>query len=188
VTGSSVQPEVPTIWTERLELVSMSVPFMQALERRDMAAASAAIAAAVPEWLAEQLDGFVKYRLGQLDKDPSLQSWLGRALILPGDGEGRRVIGSIGFHGPPDEAGRLEIGYSVDPGYRRQGYAREAVLAMFDWAHAKHGIGTFIASISPENEPSLRLARQFGFTQIGEQMDEIDGLELVLATSWPRRE
>jgi RimJ/RimL family protein N-acetyltransferase len=163
----------------------MSVPFMLALGRRDMRAASDEIGAAVPEWLAEQLDGFVKYRLGQLDKDLSLQSWLGRALVITDGEDGRRVIGSIGFHGPPDESGRLEIGYSVDPGYRRQGFAREAVRTMFDWAHANHGVDRFLASISPNNEPSLRLAEQFGFVRIGEQMDEIDGLEYVFETRWP---
>jgi len=42
-------------------------------------------------------------------------------------------------------------------------------------------------SISPDNEPSLRLAQQFGFRQVGEQMDEIDGLEYVFETSWPKQ-
>jgi hypothetical protein len=30
------------------------------------------------------------------------------------------------------------------------------------------------------------LARGFGFSQVGEQMDEIDGLELVFETTWDR--
>lgn len=179
---------MPPIHTERLTLVSMSVPFMRALERRDMNAAAAEIGAAVPDWLADQLSDFVKYRLGQLNSDSGLQVWLGRALVVPdaADGTyGRRVIGSVGFHGPPDESNRLEIGYSVDPAYRRHGFAREAIRTMFDWAHRTHGVDTFIASISPGNEPSLRLAAQFGFSKVGEQMDEIDGLEYVFQTTWP---
>ena len=164
----------------------MSVPFMRVLGERDLAAAAREMHAEVTMWLADQLDNFVKYRLGQLEKDPGIQPWLGRAIVLPAvDGARARVIGSVGFHGPPDGAGRLEIGYSVDPGYRRQGYAREAVRAMLDWAHSTHGVGTFVASISPDNQPSLRLIDQFGFQQVGEQMDEIDGLELVFETSWP---
>ena len=97
----------------------------------------------------------------------------------------RRVVGTIGFHGPPDDRGRLEVGYSVQAAYRRRGFTREAVRALFDWAAAEHGIRRFIASISPTNEASLALARSFGFVQTGEQMDEIDGLELVLETDWP---
>ena len=88
------------------------------------------------------------------------------------------MIGTIGFHGPPDASGRLEIGYSVQSSYRRQGFAREAVRAMLDWAAAEHGIHQ-PSSISPTNEASLALTRDFGFRQTGEQMDEIDGLELV---------
>jgi RimJ/RimL family protein N-acetyltransferase len=99
--------------------------------------------------------------------------------------EGRRVIGSIGFHGPPDEGGRLEIGYSVDPDYRRRGFAIEAVRAMFDWALVRHGIHRFVASVSPDNAASLGLIGQLGFGRIGEQMDPIDGLEYVFEARWP---
>jgi L-amino acid N-acyltransferase YncA len=41
------------------------------------------------------------------------------------------------------------------------------------------------AVMSPDNEPSLRLAQTFGFKQVGEQIDEIDGLELVFEKTWP---
>jgi RimJ/RimL family protein N-acetyltransferase len=163
----------------------MSVPFMKALAASDFATASQEIGATVPAWLGRQLTNFLKFRLGQLEQDPSIREWLGRAMIST-DGSGvRRVVGSIGFHGPPDDQGRLEVGYSVDPQYRRQGLAREAIRAMFDWAYSAHGIDTFIATISPANEPSLRLAAQFGFVQVGEQMDDVDGLEYVFATRWP---
>ena len=186
MTGSFLQPEVPTIRTARLELVSMSVPFMRALGERDLTTASREVGAKVSLWLADQLDNFVKYRIGQLDKDPTLQTWLGRAIVLPATEDvGPCVIGSVGFHGPPDGAGRLEIGYSIEPGYRCRGFAREAIRTMFDWAHSTHGIKTFVASISPDNAPSLRLVDQFGFVKVGEQMDEIDGLEYVFQTKWP---
>ena len=163
----------------------MSVPFMEALARKDLAAASAEIGAIVPAWVADELENFLKYRLGQLRLDPSIRVWLGRAMVLTADDGTRRVVGSIGFHGPPDEQGRLEVGYSVDPPYRRRGYASESVKALFDWAHREHGIKRFIASISPDNEPSLSLTAAYGFHKVGEQMDEIDGLEYVFETDWP---
>ena len=164
----------------------MSIPFMQALQRHDLEVASTYIDAHVPAWLADELENFLRYRLTQLAIDPTIRPWLGRAMVLTDDGGTRHVVGSIGFHGPPDKKGRLEVGYSVDPPYRRRGYARESVHALFDWAQREHGIETFVASISPDNEASLRLAAGFGFHQVGEQMDEIDGLELVFETSWPR--
>ena len=105
-------------------------------------------------------------------------------VLTEADG-GRRVVGSIGFHGPPDAQGRLEVGYSVDPPFRRRGYASESVKALFDWAHREHGITRFVASISPDNAASLNLTAAYGFSKVGEQMDEIDGLEYVFETQWP---
>jgi RimJ/RimL family protein N-acetyltransferase len=164
----------------------MSVPFMEALAHKDIAAASAEIGAIVPAWMAHELENFLKYRLSQLRLDPAMRVWLGRAMVLTEADGGRRVIGSIGFHGPPDAEGRLEVGYGVDSRYRRRGYASESVKALFDWAHQEHGITRFVASISPDNEPSLRLTAAYGFHKVGEQMDEIDGLEYVFETDWPR--
>jgi ribosomal-protein-alanine N-acetyltransferase len=178
--------EIPDIATPHLELVSMSVPFMEALAAHDMAAASREIGAEVPEWMADELENFLKFRLGQLRLDPSIRVWLGRVMVLTQDGGTRRAVGSIGFHGPPDPEGRLEVGYSVDPPFRRRGYATESVKALFDWAHREHGITRFVASVSPDNEASLNLTAAYGFHKVGEQMDEIDGLEYVFETDWPR--
>lgn len=181
---AALDEDVPNIRSERLRLVSMSVPFMEALAAGDLSAAEHELGAHVPAWLPGQLDHFLQYRLAQLAVDPAIRPWLGRSMILDAD-DGPRLVGTIGFHGPPDEAGRLEIGYSVDPAYRRLGFAREALRAMLDWAAATHGVHRFVASISPTNEPSLRLAAFFGFVQTGSHMDEFDGLELELEATWP---
>ncbi len=178
----------PPIDSARLELISMSVPFMQAIAERDLRRADQEIGALTPAWLPGQLEHFVRYRLAQLEVDPSARQWLGRAMILADEDGRRRVVGTIGFHGPPDEHGRLEIGYSVDPEFRRLGLAREAARALFEWAAATHGVRRFIASISPTNEASLGLAAGFGFEQTGSHIDDIDGLELVLEMDWPPAE
>lgn len=180
-----VDQPVETIRSPRLELVSMTIPFMRALQSRDFAAATREAGALVPEGLAEDLDDFLRYRLAQLDVDPSIRKWLGRLMVLRDSTGKRRVIGTVGFHGPPDKQGRLEVGYRVEAAYRRQGFASEAVRALFDWAAAEHGIHRFLASIAPSNAPSLRLAEGFGFVRTGSHIDEIDGLELELEADWP---
>ncbi len=177
--------ETAPIRTARLTLETMTVPFMEALARGDLAAAEREIEASVTAWLPVQLDDFLQYRLAQLRADPSIQPWLGRAIVLTDPSGARHVIGSIGFHGPPDPERRLEVGYSVDPTYRRRGYAIEAVRALLDWALRSHGIRRFIASVSPDNAPSLGLIGQLGFRRVGEQIDEIDGLEYIFEADWP---
>ena len=164
----------------------MTIAFMRALRARDIETANREAGALVPPVFPEHLDDFIRYRLSQLDADPSIRQWLGRVMVLADDSGVRHVVGSIGFHGPPDDQGRLEVGYRVEPSYRRRGLAREAVTAMFDWAASEHGIHRFVASISPTNEPSLRLTAGLGFIETGSHMDEIDGLELEFETEWPR--
>ena len=166
----------------------MTVPFMRALVAHDLEAATHEMGAAVPAGMPGDLEHFLAFRLAQLDGDPSIRQWLGRAMVLIDDAGARRVIGTIGFHGPPDAEGRVEVGDRVEPEFRRRGYARESIKALFDWAAAEHGVRRFVASISPTNEPSLRLARGFGFRETGSHMDEIDGLELELEASWPEPE
>jgi RimJ/RimL family protein N-acetyltransferase len=73
----------------------------------------------------------------------------------------------------------VEIGYTLLPDARGQGYAIEAVRAAFEWATRVHGIRHFRASVSPDNERSLNLIAKLGFRQTGDQWDDEDGLELV---------
>ena len=113
----------------------------------------------------------------QLQDDPASEPWLLRAVVLRVTGE---VVGRIGLHAPPDATGTVEVGYVVAPAHRRRGYAREAVQGLLGWA-AAHGATRCLASVSPGNAASLALVRQLGFVQVGEHVDEVDGLELVHA-------
>jgi [ribosomal protein S5]-alanine N-acetyltransferase len=169
---------VPPIRTPRFELVSMSLPFMEALQAGDLERASREIGATVPADMGDGLDHFLEYRTAQVREDPSIQPWLGRLIVLDDEG-GRRVIGSIGFHGRPDEDGRVEVGYRVTPDHQRQGVATEVVRALFDWANREHGITRFRAATAPDNVASQAVLARFGFRRTGVQMDELDGPELV---------
>ena len=74
----------------------------------------------------------------------------------------------------------------MEPAYRRQRVASEAVRALFDWAQRAQGVDRFQASVSPGNAASQAVVGRFGFRQTGVQMDDIDGEELVFQLDgWP---
>ena len=166
-----------TIRAERVDLPSLAADQLESLLDGHVAVVERSISAAIPaEWV-EDSRGLLALRLGQLRDDPTAQRWLVRPIVLRrGD---HLVIGTLNFHAPPDERGMVEVGYGLLPEYRGRGYAIEAVRALFAWAETDPAVRVFRASVSPDNERSLHLIDKLGFTQVGEQMDPIDGLELV---------
>ncbi len=120
-------------------------------------------------------DDLIKLRLADLEANPRVAPWLLRAIV---DRDTRAAVGFIGFHGAPDPRGMVEVGYVVLPAFRRRGYAREA-LAVIEAFAAREGVRVVRASVSPGNMASLALIERGGYVHVGEQIDEIDGLELV---------
>lgn len=172
--------DVPTIRTERLELVSFSPAVMRAVVAGDRPEAERLLGATIVGGIEEELRGFFEIRLADVAADPTIQPWLARAIVLIVHASDRRVIGSVGFHGRPDDDGRAEIGYQLEPGSRGRGLATEAVRGILDWAATEHGVLRFRASIAPDNGASLALAARLGFAVVGGRVDEVDGEELVL--------
>lgn len=172
----------------RLELVAMTPAFLEACLAGDAARAEAILGVhPPPEWLQESV--WPRIRLGEMQEHPTLQTWLLRAIRRRGES---RMIGYIGCHTAPDPSylqetapGGIEFGYTIYPEYRRQGYAYEACRTLMDWAHRDHGVVSFVVSISPENVPSLALARKLGFVKVGAHIDEVDGPEDVFLLRLP---
>ena len=134
-----------------------------------------------PHDVLRQREGLVRMRSDQLAADPAQEPWLLRMMVVRSIGGGSRVGSAIGyanFHAPPDERGMVEIGYQVEAHLRGQGYGSEAASAMWEWA-AQHGARILRASIAPHNAPSIALVRRAGFRPVGEQMDDVDGLEVI---------
>ena len=73
-----------------------------------------------------------------------------------------------GYHGPPDGDGTVEVGYSIDPQFRRQGYSRAALRALVGRADRKEGVTTVRASVSPDNVASRDLVLSEGFVAVGD--------------------
>ena len=168
---------VPDVVTSRLRLVSLSLPVLEALLAGDVGRAAARSGVAIDEEGLVGAQHVLRLRHAQLLRDPGEQPWLLRAVVLRGT---TTVVGRIGFHAPPDPRGEVEIGYEIWPGHRRRGYALEAARSLLDWA-AQQGARRCLASVAPGNTASLALAARLSFTRIGQQVDEVDGLEHVFA-------
>jgi RimJ/RimL family protein N-acetyltransferase len=83
------------------------------------------------------------------------------------------AVGDIGFKGPPEDTGRIEIGYSVIPDRRRRGYAKEAARALIDWALSQPKVRVIVAGCHPDNVPSIRTLERVGFHRTGKADGEI---------------
>ncbi|WP_141208190.1 GNAT family N-acetyltransferase [Streptomyces griseorubiginosus] len=64
-------------------------------------------------------------------------------------------------------AGEAELGYLLLPEAWGHGYATEACAAALDWFAGEQPGAPVVLSTSTANEPSLRLARKLGFTEVG---------------------
>ncbi|MFE1177378.1 GNAT family N-acetyltransferase [Streptomyces sp. NPDC058773] len=85
------------------------------------------------------------------------------------DAEAGTALGSIGFHGPPDADGFVEIGYDLSPSARGAGWATDAARLLTDWATARPEVRTVCALTEPENVPSQRVLKRAGFRFAGER-------------------
>ena len=158
-----------------IRFVQLSPVALTALIDGDLAAASAAAGVELSEFLIEEA-WLWRIRREDIARDPAAAEWIARAAL---DADLGRVVGHGGFHGPPDEDGTVEIAYSVDPQFRRRGYAKAMVTALLERAAADPQVRAVRASIRPDNTASLATIAKFGFRKVGEQWDPEDGLEHV---------
>lgn len=155
----------------------LTAPVFRALGHGDLAAANTASPVplsayfAGPEW-----KSVWQRRSKQVEEDPASAAWVTGVIW---DERHQVAVGRAGYHGPPDRSGMVEIGYAVDPAYRRRGYARAALEALLQRAACEPRVRTVRVTISPGNVASCRLASQYGFTEVGEQWDDEDGLEII---------
>jgi [ribosomal protein S5]-alanine N-acetyltransferase len=162
------------IKTERLTLIPSNAAHLRAeLAGNDQFAAL--MNAVVPSsWPPGEYDRaaqeFFLARLSELG--PEGVGWYGwYALWSAGAGFAETVIGGGGYFGPPSEAGVVEIGYSICPEWRSQGYATEMVKALAARASALPGVKRVIAHTSSDNVASVTVLTRSGFSCVGPGAD-----------------
>ena len=170
------------IRTNRLDLIPMTPAFLRASLSGDLREAARQVGLTLPEaW--PQIPDVLALRLRQLESEPTLQPWLLRAIGLRSN---REMVGHIGFHTAPGadyltqwSPGGAEFGLTTFPPHRRKGYAREAAVALMQWAHDVHRVPSFVVTIGTSNHASRALAAGLGFVGVGHHEDQTDGPEDV---------
>ncbi|MBM7805930.1 RimJ/RimL family protein N-acetyltransferase [Geodermatophilus bullaregiensis] len=169
-------PAAPTAGP-RVEVVALSGPVFAALADGDLTAANAAAPVPLPPSFAgPEWTPVWRVRAEQVAADPGAAGWVTGVVWDP---DRRLAVGRAGFHGPPDARGAVEVGYAVVPEHRRREYARAALRALLDRARREPGVRVVRVSIAPSNAASRAVALPFGFREVGQQVDEVDGVETV---------
>ena len=162
-----------TVRSGRLDLVLMPAALLDALLAGDRRSVDRLARYRVPPDFPGAASGLVRLRREQLQIHPAWKPWLLRAMVLRED---RTMVGFANFHGPPGvndiaASDAVELGWTVFPAYRGNGYATETARALMDWATAEHGIRRFVWSTTPDNGPSLRVHEKLGFLRTGAIVD-----------------
>jgi [ribosomal protein S5]-alanine N-acetyltransferase len=156
----------PALYTPRLELVAATAALAKA-DCEGNAPLARALGVQVPaSWPLEAYDAQVRaFFAATLGHRPWQSGWWGWFWIRR---EGRLLVGSGGFKGPPSAGGGVELGYAVLPEHQKQGYASEAAAALVAWALAQPGVHHVAAEAHPHNAASRRVLEKCGLRYLRE--------------------
>ncbi len=153
------------IRTPRLRLVGATPAHLRAELTSPAALAQALGVAVSPSWPPELYDAdATRWMLAWLESHPDEAEWGFYYFV---EDEASQAIGAGGYKGAPNDAGVVEIGYSVVPDRRRRGFAREAVDGLLAHAFADARVSRVVAHTLVELEPSIAVLRSAGFSFVG---------------------
>jgi ribosomal-protein-alanine N-acetyltransferase len=160
--------------TERLELIA-GTPELARANIESRARFAELLEARVPEAWPPPLNDLdsMRWVARYLEEHADGVGWVTWYFVLRESGAGERVaIGNGGFKGLPDEAGTVEVGYSVLEEFQRLGLASEAVRGLIEWAFAHPEVTRVIAETYPVLTKSIRVMEKNGLVFIGDGSEE----------------
>ncbi|CAN5780824.1 hypothetical protein BH11MYX4_BH11MYX4_13180 [soil metagenome] len=168
--------------TPRLILEPMTLELVEAVFRSDRDALERIAGAKIPAaWPGRVLvERAFSASLEAIRSDPAKRLW-GDRLMINREGSERLVIGSIIFHGRPDESGVAEVGYGVEESWQSKGIASEGTLAAVEWALAQPCVTSVVATTPPWHTASIRVLEKSGLTRVGTEEHETLGEVLRFA-------
>ena len=151
--------------TKRLQLLPFTLDLMKATLRGREKLRELLDVTIPDSWPGSDLAEALPWFVGQVEQAASTSTW-SWLIIHKGT---RSIIGDVGFKGGPDTLGRVEIGYSIVPEYRNQGYASEATLYLIHWALQQREISTVTAECLHDNLGSIRVLEKVGMLPLQSQ-------------------
>ena len=182
--------DVPALFTSRLELVPVTLAVVEAVFRGDRDEIERLSGARLPDaWPGKALiERAFSVSLEAIRADPPARLWGDRLMVLRDEPPTlhradarftRRVVGSVVFHGAPDDDGVTEIGYGVEEESQHHGFATEGVCASVAWALAQPGCRAVRATTFSWHRASIRVIEKAGMRQIGTREHDMLGEMLV---------
>ena len=135
-----------------LELLKDEIPGLISGYRREEGWPGPELLEALPTFINDLMD------------DPTTLGWHAWMIM---ERRSSSIIGDVGFKGPPDINGTMEMGFSIVPSRRRMGYAAEAVSSLAENILSRYPGHHITAVCSRENTGSRRTLRACGFRRYG---------------------
>ncbi len=176
------------VHTVRLRLIPGTAAMVKAAVE-DHARLAELLGASIPApWPGKDLREVLPQFHDRMMEDTALENWVVWFWVRRGDqGAGDMLIGDGGFMGLPDANGSVEIGYSVLPSFRRQGYAREGVAGLLAVAFDRAEIKTVMAETVNDNAASIGVLERLGFCRIGGAGETATAWFALTRTEYERR-
>ncbi len=151
----------PPLHTERMRLAPLTLAQMQ-MQLDDYPGLERSLGARVTgNRLEKAMRKNVARGMDYMRQEPDNAIWNTYwAAILEEDST---FVGGIGFKGPANADGEVELGYGFDEPYRKRGLATEAVKAMTQWAFQEPAVASVTAETNYTNIPSARVLQKNGF-------------------------
>lgn len=150
--------------TERLDLIACPEPAARSAKSGIRHLESVIGVKVAAHWMNDEGAALLNYYAHLIRQTPNL---LGYGLWLIIHRDNQMMFGTAGFKGLPDEDGMIEIGYGIDPAYRRQGYTFETAQALVGWGFAQPGVETITAECLTSNLGSIRVLEKLGMRRTG---------------------
>ena len=158
------------IETENLKLIPCDLAHFEAMVNDPKQLERMLDVSIADEWIS--FPEAIPFGYEYLKANPDALSWWTYLFVHTKD---KMLIGTGGYKGKADDAGVVEIGYSVAPAYRNRGLATEAAQGLVVYAFAQPYVKAVDAHTLAEVNPSTKVLEKIGLKNIESLTDPDDG-------------